>query len=122
MANIDDIFQKSNLDENQKKSKMLFGRMLISLRTSNHIKLYSLLESVNFTDIQGGILTIVLSDKTAFDIINNQKDKDILNETLKAIDDTLSVEIKCDGKEPFDVYKFENKLKEEFGKILTIKK
>ena len=31
------------------------------------------------------------------------------------------IKLMCNGKEPFDVYKFESRLKEEFGKILMTK-
>jgi hypothetical protein len=122
MASLDNIFTKSNLEESKKKAKMIFGRMLISLRKSNHIKLYSLLESVSDTDLTNDTLQIVLSDKTAFDMLNNANDLSVLKDSLVAIDGSLGVEVKCDGKDPFDVYKFESRLKEEFGKLLTIKK
>ena len=121
MANLDEIFTKSNLDESKKKAKMMFGRILINLRKTNHIKLYSLLESVNETDIKNGILEITLSDKTAFDMINNKNDLGLLKETLQLIDKSLDVSVLCNGKEPFDMFKFESRLKQEFGKILTIK-
>lgn len=121
MATIDDIFTKSNLDESKKKAKMLFGRILINLRKTNHIKLYSLLESVNESDIQKGVLEISLSDKTAFDMINNKDDLQLLNDTLAGIDPSLGIKVNCSGKEPFDMFKFEGKLREEFGKLLTIK-
>jgi len=121
MANIDQIFTKSNLDENKKKSKMMFGRILINLRKANHIKLYSLLESVIDTNIVSEKLEIVLGDKTAYDMINNKSDISLLDETLKAIDSTLAINISCSGKEPFDMFKFEKTLRDEFGKLLTIK-
>ena len=122
MASLDDIFTKSNLEESKKKAKMIFGRMLINLRKSNHIKLYSLLESVKETDIKEKTLQVMLGDKTAFDMINNQNDLIKLKETLNIIDASLNISVNCDGKEPFDMYKFESRLKEEFGKLLTIKK
>ena len=122
MASLDDIFTKSNLEESKKKAKMLFGKILINLRKSNHIKLYSLLESVVETDIINNALTLVLSDKTAFDMINNQNDINMLKQVVKSIDGTIDVDLNCNGKEPFDLFKFESKLKQEFGKLLTIKK
>jgi len=122
MGNLDEIFTKSNLDENKKKAKMLFGRILISLRKNNHIKLYSLLESVSESDIVEEELHIVLSDKTAFNMINNKGDLDVLQEILSTLQEGLKIKVSCNGKEPLDIYKFEARLKEEFGKILTIKK
>lgn len=121
MASLDEIFTKNNLSESKKKAKMLFGRLLINLRKSNHIKLYSLLESVGDTDIIDGHFQIVLSDKTAYDMINNVSDLSLLQETLSMVDSKLSIKVLCDGKEPFDMFKFESRLKEEFGKLLTIK-
>ena len=122
MASLDSIFTKSGLDENKKKAKMLFGRLLINLRKSNHIKLYSLLESVNESDLVDGALQLKLSDKVAFDMINNKSDIDVLSSTISAIQSGLEIKLICNGKEPFDVFKFESRLKEEFGRLLTIKK
>ena len=64
MAGLDSIFTKSNLEESKKKAKMLFGRVLIYLRKNNHIKLYTLLESVEDTDLIDGELKIT-SSRTA---------------------------------------------------------
>lgn len=122
MAGLDDIFVKSNLDENVKKAKMFFGRMLINLRKNNRIKLYSLLESVSDTKLIDNVMQITLSDKTAYDMINNGDDINILRDALRTIQDGLDIEVLCDGKEEFDVYKFETFLKSEFGKLLTIKR
>lgn len=121
MAGIDEVFTKSNLDENKKKSKMLFGRLLINLRKGNHIKLYSLLESVNDTDMKEDKIILILSDKVAFEMINNKSDIDAINLILSSIQEGLQVELVCNGKEPFDKFKFEKFLKEEFGNCLTIK-
>lgn len=122
MAGLDDIFVKSNLDENVKKAKMFFGRMLINLRKNNRIKLYSLLESVSDTKLTNNVMQITLSDKTAYDMINNGDDINVLRDALRTIQDGLDIEVLCDGKEEFDVYKFETFLKSEFGKLLTIKR
>ena len=122
MAGLDDIFVKSNLDENVKKAKMFFGRMLINLRKNNRIKLYSLLESVSDTKLIDNVMQITLSDKTAYDMINNGDDINVLRDALRTIQDGLDIEVLCDGKEEFDVYKFETFLKSEFGKLLTIKR
>ena len=122
MASLDTIFQKSNLEESKKKAKMLFGKVLINLRKSNHIKLYAMLESVNDMDLIDNILQLTLSDKTAYEMINNKTDIEILCSTVSSIQDGTQIELKCNGKEQFDMYKFESRLKKEFGKILTIKK
>lgn len=122
MAGLDDIFVKSNLDENRKRAKMLFGRMLINLRKNNRIKLYSLLESVSDTVMQDNVIKITLSDKSSYDMINNSGDILVLKEVLNTIQRGLDIEIACDGKEEFDMFRFETFLKQEFGKLLTIKK
>ena len=122
MATLDQIFTKSNLEESKKKAKMMFGKVLISLRKSNHIKLYSLLESVVDTDIVDDTLKLTMSDKVAYEMINNRTDLDVLNETIKSIQPEIVVELCCNGKEPLDLFKFESRLREEFGKLLTIKK
>lgn len=122
MVTLDPIFTKSNLDEGKKKAKMIFGRLLISLRKSNHIKLYSLLESVGESNFQDNELELTLTDKVAFDMINNNTDIGVLVDALSNIQSGAKIKLMCNGKEPFDVYKFESRLKEEFGKILTIKR
>lgn len=121
MATLDDIF-KSDLDENKKKAKMLFGRLLIGLRKTNHIKLYSLLESVNETDMTEDKIVLTLSDKVSFDMLNNKNDINELTELMGNIQAGLKVELLCNGKEPFDKFKFEQFLKDEFGNLLTIKR
>ena len=122
MATLDDIFTKSNLEESKKKAKMLFGRLLISLRKTNHIKLYSSLESVENSDIVEDKLTLTLSDKVAYEMMNNNNDLSVLNDLITQIQNGLKIALNCSGKDPFDVFKFESKLKNEFGKLLTIKK
>lgn len=122
MTNLDAIFTKNNLEESKKKAKMLFGRLLISLRKSNHIKLYSLLESVEESGINEDKLLLTLSDKVAYEMINNINDIGVLNDALKELKSGLSIDLKCSGKEELDIFKFEERLKKEFGKILTIKK
>ena len=121
MATLDEIFTKSDLDESKKQAKMLFGRLLINLRKTNHIKLYSLLESVEESDIVADNLVLTLTDKVSFDMINNNNDILALNEVLSGIREGLKIELKCNGVEPFDKNKFESRLKQEFGKLLTIK-
>ena len=85
MASIDSIFTKSNLSETQKQAKMIFGRILIALRKSNKIKLYSLLESVESHDICEEKLKLTMSDKVAFDMVNNKNDIEALNVILNDI-------------------------------------
>ena len=123
MAGLDSIFTKSNLEESKKKAKMLFGRVLINLRKTNHIKLYSLLESVVETDIANNKLVITMTDKVSFGMIDNANDRAELLKIAQEINGEFEgVEICFSGKEPFDLYKFEMRLKNEFGKITTIKK
>ena len=122
MEQLDKIFAKSNLDESVRKSKMIFGKLLINLRKNNRIKLYSLLESVTDTNLIDNVIILTLSDKSSYELINNSADLSILKEILNTIQAGLNIEIRCDGKEELDVYKFESFLKQEFGKLLTIKK
>lgn len=117
----DKIFTKSDADENKKKSKMLLGRLLINLRKSNHIKLYSLLEAVSDTDLVDGVLKVTIDDDVSFEMINNPKDVAVLNEVLSAIEAGLKVELFSTGRREFDPIKFENYLRQEFGKIVVIK-
>ena len=121
MAGIDKIFEKSELSESQKKSKMIFGRLLISLRKQGAIKLYSLLGGVEQTDIRDGKIILSFKDKATYDMVNNQHDIDGINTILKTLDESLSLEIKSLEKTHLDEFKFVEFLKEEFGKILTIK-
>ena len=118
---LDEIFTRSNLEESKKKAKMLFGKLLIQLRKNNYIKLYSLLESVEETDIVGDKFKMVFNDKSAFEMMNNPNDFEILNCLISGIQAGLSIEVQHNGVEPFDMNKFEARLKKEFGKLLTIK-
>lgn len=122
MASLDSIFTKSNLEESKKKAKMLFGRLLINLRKTNHIKLYSLMESVEDSDLKDGVLSLILTDKTSFDMINNKSDIAVVNEILGTLQEGVTVSLSCTGKEPFDMFKFESRLEKEFGKLVTIKR
>lgn len=121
MANLDDIFTSSNLDEGRKKAQMVFGRLLIALRKNNRIKLYSMLGSVSDKNIVDNVLKLTLSDNTAFDMLDNSSDINMLRDMIKAIDSNLDIELIGGEKDKFDIHTFENFLKDEFGRILTIK-
>ena len=118
--NINDIFT-SELSESEKKAKRVFGRLLIALRKNSHIKLYSLLGGVTKSNIVDNTLIITISDKTSFDMINNPHDISGIEAELNSIEPGLKVQFECDGVAAFDMYKFEERLKAEFGRILTIK-
>lgn len=121
MAGFDEIFTSSNLDENRKRAQMIFGRLLISLRKGNKIKLYSMLGSVSDKNIVDNVLKLTLSDNTAYDMLNNVNDLNVMREIVKSIDNTLDIEILGGDENKFDMHIFENFLKDEFGRILTIK-
>lgn len=121
MAGLDDLFEKSTLAESKKKSKMIFGKLLIALRKNGAIKLYSLLGGVVDTDVANNNLLMYFKDQATFDMVNISHDIATINEILSSIDSDLKVEMICLEKNHLDEYKFEEFLKEEFGKILTIK-
>jgi len=120
MAGFDEIFT-SDLDENKKKSKMIFGKLLLSMRKNNHIRLYSLMSEVFDTDYKDNSLVLIIGDKSTYEMINNKVDFDTIDRELKSIDETISLELRCEEQKKFDMYQFEEMLKKEFGKILTIK-
>ena len=120
MTNFDDIF-RSELDENKKKSKMLFGKLLLNMRKNNHIRLYSLMSEVFDTNYSDSILTLIIGDKSTYEMINNKADIDTITNELNIIESGTNIEIKCEEKAKFDMYQFEERLRKEFGKILTIK-
>ena len=122
MASIDTLFQKTNLEESKREGKMLFGRMLISLRKNNHIKLYAMLESVEEMDMANGVLKLTMSDRTAYEMINNKEDLLALEASASALRPDTRVELLCNGTKAFDIFDFENRLINEFGKKLTIKR
>ena len=122
MANIDSVFKKSNLSESKKQARMLFGKMLISLRKNSHIKLYSMLESVNEMDIENNVLKLILSDRTAYEMIDNKEDLEVLNKEAGVLSAGITVELACNGNRAFDINQFETRLIGEFGKTLTIKR
>lgn len=117
----DKIFTKTNTDENKKKSKMVLGKLLIKLRSNNHIKLYSLMESVSDTNIENGVFKITIDDAVSYDMISNQKDISTIQELLGQIEQGLSLELLSTGRRVFDPIKFESYLRQEFGKILVVK-
>lgn len=121
MTNFDKIFEKSDISEDKKKSKTIFGKLLIKLRSTNHIKLYSLLGGVSDTDLVDNVLEIVFSDKTSYEMTNNKNDIECLNALVNEVENGVRVKLINNGKEPYDPYKFEQYLRDEFGKILTIK-
>ena len=120
MANLDDIFV-SNLDENKKKSKMLFGKLLLQMRKNNHIRLYSLMSEVFDSDYKDNTLFLIIGDKSSYEMMNNKADIETIQSELKMIDSELKFEFKLEEQYKFDMYQFEEFLKKEFGKILTIK-
>ena len=122
MASIDTLFQKTNLEESKREGKMLFGRMLISLRKNNYIKLYAMLESVEEMDITEGVLRLTMSDRTAYEMINNKEDLASLAKVASSLRAETKVELLCNGLKAFDIFDFENRLINEFGKKLTIKR
>ena len=100
---------------------MIFGKLLIKLRNTNHIKLYSLLGGVSDTDLRDNVLEIIFSDKTSYEMTKNKNDIDCLNQLVDEIESGVRIKLTNNGKEPYDPYKFEQYLRDEFGKILTIK-
>ncbi len=121
MDAFDKIFTKTNTNENKKKAQMYFGRLLIKLRSENHIKLYSLMESVTTTDLVGNMLKVNLADGGAYAMLSDPKDVAIIDGILDGIERGLRLELTTTGKRTLDVEKFEDYLKEEFGKIVVIK-
>lgn len=122
MATFDDIFKTSDISEEKKKSKSLFGRLLVKLRKENYIKLYSLLGGAVDTDLCDDVLKVTLGDKASFDMSNNQNDLNILNKAVQELDENVGcIKLEFDNKKVFDLYQFEQYLKDEFGKILVIK-
>ena len=117
----DKIFTKTNTDENKKKSKMVLGKLLIKLRSNSHIKLYSLLESVSDTDIVDGAFKITIDDAVSYEMINNRRDIDVMQELLDSIESGLKIELYSTGRRDFDPVRFESYLRQEFGKIVVIK-
>ena len=120
MSDLDKIFEKSNLDEDKKKSKKYLGRLLLRLKKDNCIKLYSLMGSVIDSDIKDNKFVIKLADKVSFEMINNN-DRDLMLSIINEFESGLGLDIYFDEKEVFDAHTFKNYLKDEFGKLLTIK-
>ena len=117
---IDKIFT-SNLDENKKKSKMIFGKLLLNMRRNNYIRLYSLMSEVIDTDYENNKLTLIIGDKSSFEMLSSKNDFDTIEKELKSIDENLVLDLRCEELKKFDMYQFEEFLRKEFGKILTIK-
>ena len=99
----------------------MLGKLLIKLRSNNHIKLYSLMEAVSDTDYGDGVLKVTLDDDISYEMLNNPRDIGVINSVLGEIESGLSVELFSTGRKEFDPIKFENYLRQEFGKIVVIK-
>lgn len=120
MADLDSIFQ-SDLDENKKLAKRLFGKLLINMRKNNHLRLYSLMSDVGDCDFSEDTLTLVFDSKSSFEMINNKGDIECIENELCSVKENTKIVFKCEEKKKFDKYQFKEYLKKEFGKILTFK-
>ena len=120
MADIDSIFT-SNLDNSEKHARSLFGKLLISLRKNDFMKIYSLMNGVIDEKYEDNVLKLVFSDKNSYDMLNNTEDISTINKLLNEIENAVSVSLEFSENKTFDGYQFEEFLKSEFGKILTIK-
>ena len=120
MADLDSIF-KSDLDENKKLAKRLFGKLLINMRKNNHLRLYSLMSDIGDCDFSEDTLTLIFDSKSSFEMINNKVDIECIEKELSNIQENSKIAFKCEEKKKFDKYQFTEYLKKEFGKILTIK-
>ena len=79
------------------------------------------MESVSDTDIVDGVFKMTIDDAVSYEMINNPKDIATLQELLAQIDGDLRVELYSTGRRVFDPVRFENYLRQEFGKIVVIK-
>lgn len=120
MTDINSIF-KSDLDEGQKHARSIFGKLLLSLRRNNYMKIYSLMSGVSGWEYENNVITLIFSDNNSYLMLNNNGDIEDINKLLNDIENNLKVQFKCNAEKTFDEYKFEEYLKEEFGKIVTIK-
>ncbi len=120
MVNIDAIFV-SQLDDNQKHAKSVFGKLLLALRKNNSMRVYALMGSVVDQRYDGKYITIVFSDKNSYLMLNNNGDISDINAMLDDIEKGLTVKFEYIESKEFDEYKFEQYLASEFGKIVTIK-
>lgn len=120
MADINSIFT-SNLDDSEKRAKSLFGKLLIALRKNNFMKIYSLMNNVIDEKYVDNVLKIIFSDKNSCIMLNNVDDISTINKLLNDIENGLNVSLEFEETKSFDEYQFEDFLKNEFGKILTIK-
>ena len=120
MADIDSIFT-SNLDTSEKHARSLFGKLLISLRKNNFMKIYSLMNGVIDEKYEDNVLKLVFSDKNSCDMLNNTEDISTINNLLNEIENAVSVSLEFSENKTFDGYQVEEFLKGEVGRILTIK-
>lgn len=120
MADINSIFT-SDLDENQKHAKLIFGKLLLALRKNDFMRVYSLMSGVSEQKYSGNVFTLIFSDNSSYIMLNNKGDIEDLNTLLGDIEKGLRVELQSSNEKSFDEYQFEEYLKGEFGKMLTIK-
>ena len=63
-----------------------------------------------------------MTDRTAYEMINNKEDLASLEKVVSSLRAETKVELLCNGTKAFDIFDFENRLINEFGKKLTIKR
>lgn len=110
----------NNVAKTKNLAKKIFGRLLIKLRTSNNIKLYSLMGAVSDTKLVDNVIKLFFSDNMSYTMLNNQDDIVMINTILNDIQSGVTCELEC-TQVAFDTYEFESFLKDDFGKIVTIK-
>ena len=121
MTNIDNIFT-STLTPSQKRAGVIFGKLLIKLRQDSKIRLKGLMDAVSDSDMQGNVILLTVSDRNSYEMLNNRTDMNTVNEVLASIEDGVTVSYKLVEKKTYNQYRFEQYLRETFGKIVTIKK
>lgn len=120
MADINSIFT-SNLNEDEKRAKSIFGKLLLALRKNDYMRIYSLMSGVADQKYCGNVIKLIFSDNNSYLMLNNKGDIEDMNRLLNDIENGLHVELVSLNEKTFDEYQFEEYLKNEFGKMVTIK-
>ncbi len=121
MTNSNTIFaSQNNSDNSTRLAKRIIGRLLISLRRDNLVRIYSLITELSDTKAVDGVIIARVTDNTLYQMLTEQTTAETVNQYLKTIDKGYRLQIELNTKDAFDYAKFKNFLAQEFGNILTI--
>lgn len=107
-----DVFKDNKVDVENLDAKKLFGEILLTLRKSNNLMLYSVMGDVSDVKIENNVL-IITATQITFDMLS--ANKTLIENILSTINGNLTLQFeKTDSNKKISIEKF---LKTKFDKI-----